>query len=443
MVSGHAPDRRPSPLSDRHRPDPSPLGPRPAQRPQDPPAPWPARTASLAAAALALSCFLPLGSKYLAYLSCGAVAVLALQRAGGLTSLRQQPGVPATLALCALMAVSLLWTPAPLPFAVAQLGVFALVLLAAAIARACPAEFAHRVLRCFGVIAAAVGTLSVIDHLATLPASLWLASSIQADGNQRIVTSLLLALGAAISGVQALASSTRWQRLLWSSAVLLALLGLASQDRRTGMVAVPVLLAVLLLARQRSLWRSVAGLLGVAVLTVAAWQASPSVRARFDEGLREVQAYQSVDATKTSWGMRLRLTEHTVAMVREAPWLGHGVGSWRAVFVQRVEPGLLISLNTTPHNEHLLMTAQLGLAGLALWLWLLAAQLLHAWRSGPPGYIALLVWTAVAWAGLFNVVLRDTRFALPLLLLAGFAGALARGPSMRLQGQPVQAFVQK
>lgn len=398
-----------------------------SRRPRDPqPPPAQAHAARLAAAALALSCFLPLGSKYLAYLGCGAVALLALQRAGRLLSLRQQPGVPATLALCALMAVSLLWTPAPMPFAVAQLGVFALVLLAAAIALACPPDFAQRVLSSFGVVAAGVGALSVIDRLAPLPASLWLSSSIQADGNQRIVTSLLLALGAAISLVQALAPAPRWQRWLWTAAVALALLGLASQDRRTGMVAVPVLLAVLLVARQRSLWRSIVWLLGVAVLTVAAWQASPSVRARFDEGLREVQAYQSIDATKTSWGMRLRLTEHTLAMVREAPWLGHGMGSWRTVFVQRVEPGLLISTNTTPHNEYLLMTAQLGLAGLALWLWLLAAHLRHAWRSGPAGFAALLVWTAVAWAGLFNVVLRDAKFALPLLLLAGFAGALAR-----------------
>ena len=407
MVSAQAPDRAPDRMPDQ-------------------PTPWPARLAGLAAAALALACFMPLGSKYLAYLASGAFTLLALRRAGRLHALRQAPGVPATLALCALMATSLLWTPAPLPFALAQLGVFALVLLAAAIARACPPDFAQRVLCSFGVIAAAVGALSVIDHLATLPASLWLTSSIQADGNQRIVTSLLLALGAAISGVQALAATTRRPRLLWAAAVLLALLGLASQDRRTGMVAVPVLLAVLLLARQRSLWRSVAALLGVVVLTLAAWQASPSVRARFDEGLREVQAYQSIDATKTSWGMRLRLTEHTLAMVREAPWLGHGMGSWRTVFVQRVEPGLLISTNTTPHNEYLLMTAQLGLAGLALWLWLLAAHLRHAWRSGPAGFAALLAWTAVAWAGLFNVVLRDAKFALPLLLLAGFAGALAR-----------------
>jgi hypothetical protein len=38
-----------------------------------------------------------------------------------------------------------------------------------------------------------------------------------------------------------------------------------------------------------------------------------------------------------------------------------------------------------------------------------------------------MAWSAIAWTGLFNVVLRDAKFALPLLLVAGLAGAVQRG----------------
>jgi hypothetical protein len=39
---------------------------------------------------------------------------------------------------------------------------------------------------------------------------------------------------------------------------------------------------------------------------------------------------------------------------------------------------------------------------------------------------SLLVWGALAWAGFFNVVLRDGKFAVPLLMLAALAWAGAR-----------------
>ena len=57
---------------------------------------------------------------------------------------------------------------------------------------------------------------------------------------------------------------------------------------------------------------------------------------------------------------------------------------------------------------------------------MLAAALASAWRSGQQGNPALMVWTAIAWAALFNVVLRDATMAMPLLLLAGLAMAAGR-----------------
>lgn len=399
------------------------------------------------ALALGWAPFLPLGSKYLAYLGSAAAALLWIHHAQAWRALLGEAPMRAALALFGLTALSWSWSSGPPAFGAAQLGLYSLLLLSPVIARSFPPGLARRGLRHFGIAAALVGGLSCVDHVGWLPASLLWSSSVQAEGNQRIVNSLMLALGAALCLIHALASTqpassrspgvagatpdgaarTRpVQRVFWMLAATAAVAGLSVQDRRTGMVALPVLLAVLALASQRQPWRRLAWVVTVLALSLAAWQFSPGVRARIDEGLREVKTYQSTDRADTSWGMRLRLAEHSLDLWLTAPLLGHGVGSWMAEFRQRVQPGLLISVHTTPHNEYLLVAAQLGSVGVLLLIGLLACNLHLAWRSGQAGLPLLVVWSAIAWSGWFNVVLRDSKFALPLLLLAGMAGAASR-----------------
>ena len=402
---------------------------------------------SAVAISLGWAPFLPVGSKYLAYLGSGAAAWLWLHRAQAWRGLLAEAPMRAALALVVLTALSWTWSSGPPAFGAVQLGLYGLLLLSPVIAHAFAPDLALRALHHFGIAAALVGLLSGLDHVGWLPASLLWSSSVQAEGNQRIVNSLMLALGAALCLVHAMAPTQaadsrspavagaasgegvrarQMKRVFWVLAAAAAITGLSLQDRRTGMVALPVMLAVLALASQRQPGRRLALLVTVLALSLAAWQFSPGVRARIDEGLREVKSYQSSDRADTSWGMRLRLAEHSTDMWRSAPLLGHGVGSWMAEFRQRVQPGLLISVHTTPHNEYLLVAAQLGSVGVLLLIVLLACNLHRAWRSGPAGLALLVVWTAIAWSGWFNVVLRDSKFALPLLLLAGLAGAVAR-----------------
>lgn len=391
-----------------------------------------ARAWSVLTAVLVVACgwaaFLPIGAKYLAYLGCGAAALLALRRSGRLGELARDGGFRAVAAFWGFTLLSVLWSEGSARDIVGQLWLYGLLLLAPLISLACPPALARRVLRQFGIAAAAIGAAVALAYAGALPDSMLWHSTVQAEGNQRIVTSLVLALGAAIAAVEALrcAPGRRAERLGWLIGVALAVLGLALQDRRTGMVALPVLLAVLGLARLRSWTRGALLLAAVAGLSIAAWQFSPGVRARIDEGLNEVRHYQSSDTDATSWGMRLRLAEHTLDMVRERPVAGHGVGSWLVQWRQRVQPGLVISIHTTPHNEYLLIASQLGLIGIALLLWLLGRQAWTAWRAGDAGLAALLAWTAIGWTGFFNVVLRDGKFALPLLLVAALSGAVQR-----------------
>ncbi len=396
------------------------------------------RTLTLLALACAWTAFLPIGGKYLGYVGCGLAALVALQRAGALPRLLREPGFQAVAAFYGFTLLSALWSSGSPRDIAGQLGLYSLLLFAPVIALGCPPAFARQALRHFSVAAAVVGTAIAFDHYHLLPGGLLWHSTVEAEGNQRIVTSLVLALGAAVGLVEAL-RSTRGPRERWSwvAVATLAVLGLALQDRRTGMVALPVLLAVLGLAhqRRRHLGRALAMLALVAGLSVAAWQWAPGVRGRIDEGLREMQTYQSTDAAATSWGMRLRLAEHTLDMARAAPVAGNGVGSWLVEWRRRVQPGLLISIHTTPHDEYLLVLSQLGAIGIALLGWVLLGHLRRAWRAGDAGLAALVAWSAIAWTGLFNVVLRDAKFALPLLLVAGLAGAVQREAQGSLPGR--------
>lgn len=381
---------------------------------------------ALLAGASAWAAYLSVGAKYLAYLGCGLAAAIALTRQKRWLELARDPSFRAAALFWALTLLSVAWSTGTPSLIGAQLWLYAMLLLAPMIALACPPDLARVALAQFGVAAAVVGAATVLDAKGWLPLSatvLW-HSTVEAQGNQRIVNSLVIALGTAFCVLHLMQASSHRQRLAWALAALLALAGLSLQDRRTGMVALPVLLAALGIARLRSAWRGLALVALIAALSAAAWQFSPSVRNRIDEGLNELRTYQSTDASATSWGMRLRLAEHTLDMVRESPILGHGVGSWIIEWRKRVQPGLQISIHTTPHDEYLLVASQLGLVGIALLLWLFGRNLWRAWRAGTDGQAALVVWTAIAWTGLFNVVIRDSKFALPMLLMAGFAGAV-------------------
>jgi hypothetical protein len=389
----------------------------------------PALTAPLLALACAWTTFLPIGGKYLGFIGCGCAAIVALQRAGVLQRLWQQPGFRAAAAFYGFTLLSALWSTGSLRDISGQLGLYGLLLLVPVIAAGCSPPFARQALRHFALASAVVGTAIALDRHGLLPGGLLWHSTVDAEGNQRIVTSLVLALGASIAVVEALRSGggprERWT---WVAVASLAVLGLALQDRRTGMVALPVLLAALGLAHQhrRHLGRALALLALVAGLSLAAWQWAPGVRGRINEGVQEMLTYRSTDTAATSWGMRLRLAEHTLDMARAAPVAGNGVGSWLVEWRRRVQPGLLISIHTTPHNEYLLVLSQLGAIGIALLGWLLLGHLWRAWQAGDAGLAALVAWTAITWTGLFNVVLRDAKFALPLLLVAGLAGAVQR-----------------
>lgn len=387
----------------------------------------------------AWSCFSTLGLEYTVFVACLLAGAWRLKQQGQWRLAWQGHVVVPWLALWALLAISAAWSSAPAGHKVAHLWTYGLVLLMPLAAHAWTPEAAKRALRHFIVAAALVGGLNLVHRYGLLPSLAVWQRIVDAEGNQRIAMSLLMALGAVLALNEALVHSNATPRVraAWLLAAGLCIAGLALQDRRSGMLNLPLLLVVLVFARQRSAWRRLALVAVVALLAFATWQVSDGVRNRFREGVAEVQAPRTPDTVSTSWGQRLYMLELTADMMRERPWLGHGVASWPTLWAQRTTPGTPLHEHTTPHNEYLMVATQVGATGVLLFLVGLAMSLHRAWQSGPVGTASLMAWAMLATSSMFNSMLRDAKFALPLLTVAALGLCAARVPETRTAEAPV------
>jgi O-antigen ligase len=162
-------------------------------------------------------------------------------------------------------------------------------------------------------------------------------------------------------------------RALWTIVLILVGLNLfLATDGRTGQLTF-LLLAVLFFL-QAFRFRT-ALILGIATLTafVVFLFFSPHA-GRFFEGINESINFYHNDPNvdETSMGLRLGWWRDTLTIIWQSPWLGEGVGGL-PYRVQQVFPGRSALVN--PHNEYLLMTSQLGISGLLLFVAFLASIL--------------------------------------------------------------------
>ncbi len=379
--------------------------------------------------AAAWATYAPLGLKYLAWFAATGLSVAVVQQQALWRSTWRQAGPRLLLLWLGWMFASAWWSPAAWPHLLTHAWMYSLPLSAIVIGAACPPALAERALAHFAVASGGVGGLWFVYVRGGLPDSLLWHSTLSATGNQRIVASVLLALGAAMACWLVPRQTGPGRKTLLALAALLAVAGLASQDRRSGMLLLPLLFLAWALALPRPLvWRAtlVAGV-GLAAATV--WMTSDTVRGRFAEGSNELSAYSSSAPVATSWGIRLRMFELTTDMVRERPAFGHGLGSWQQQWDRRVPFGTRLADNSTPHNDYLMVAAQAGVPAAVLLLGWLAAMAASAMRAGALGVPALMAWFTLAATALANATLRDAKFALPLLLVAGVATAMAAARS--------------
>jgi O-antigen ligase/GR25 family glycosyltransferase involved in LPS biosynthesis len=154
-----------------------------------------------------------------------------------------------------------------------------------------------------------------------------------------------------------------------------------------------VLLFITAFAVALGFWRGRARGVALAVvfaLAVGAAQFSPLIKKRFTQAVEEVTQTDTA-AELTPMGIRVMMWETAAAIVREAPFIGHGLGSFAEEYRREVKQrytGWRATLTADPHNQYLFILAETGLLGMGAFVWFLVSAVRQPTR-GPFQIIAL------------------------------------------------------
>jgi len=155
-------------------------------------------------------------------------------------------------------------------------------------------------------------------------------------------------------------------RKIWAIATALVLFNLfVVCDGRTGQVIFLALCGLFFFQVSSFKTAVISASLAIGLLIAFVFYAPSS--ARYIEGINEsINFYQNYsDTDNTSMGLRLRFWSNTFDIIKQSIWIGHGVGGLPVAF-KNTFPNLPILFN--PHNEFLLITAQIGVVGLAIFI---------------------------------------------------------------------------
>ena len=223
--------------------------------------------------------------------------------------------------------------------------------------------------------------------------------------------------------------------------VILALAFLANvfyvTASRTPLVAVPILL--MLFAVKHLSWRGTLGALLAAVVTAAlVWSFAPSVRDNVFNLVKEIRNYQP-EGARTRAGERLEFWRKSIGFVAEAPVVGHGTGSIRALFRASVDgkTGMAGLASTNPHNQTLTVAIQLGLVGTAVLFAFWIAHLLLFTGTGLGAWIGFLIVAENMIGSLFNSHLFDFTQGWSYAVGVG----VAAGAVLRRKANPVSGTI--
>jgi O-antigen ligase len=194
---------------------------------------------------------------------------------------------------------------------------------------------------------------------------------------------------------------------------------------RTALVTMPIMLAVFALMHLK--WRTNVMLFSAAVVLAGlAWTASPQLQATTDRFVRDYRIYKQYKQP-TSVGLRLVFWEKSLRFFAEAPVIGHGTGSTRALFEAAATGPAVLALGQVignPHNQTLNVAVQWGSLGvvilIAMWLW----HLLLFRGEGLVAWIGLMTVLQNFFSSMFNSHLFDFHEGWMYVLGVGVAGGM-------------------
>ncbi|MGA7485353.1 MAG: O-antigen ligase family protein, partial [Xanthobacteraceae bacterium] len=210
--------------------------------------------------------------------------------------------------------------------------------------------------------------------------------------------------------------------LLLAAAAFIANIGYVATARTT-LVVMAALLT--LFGLRRFGWK---GGLAVAVIgpvvAGALWASSPYLRERVSLAVEQVETYGTSDVN-TSIGLRLEYWKKSLALIAEAPVVGHGTGTIPQLFRRDATAETIPTLLTSnPHSQILTVAIQLGVLGVGV---LVAMWVAHfaLFRGGTPAaWFGLVIVTYNVVSSLFNSHLFDFSQGWLYVFGVGLAGGM-------------------
>ena len=236
--------------------------------------------------------------------------------------------------------------------------------------------------------------LSYLVGFKLLAVQAWMSGISSADNpvifHSHITQNNMMAYAAFLVLLKCRDALTARSRLVWLAFAALAIVNvLFMVQGRTGYIILLLLLcwfAWISLGRyfrQRGKiwgWKQGAMVLLASVFLVSsAYFVSPRLHERVSLVGAEIQAWQpNRENQGSSTGTRLNFYYNAIQIVAKHPLLGVGTGGFEAAFTGQIK-GTNLLTTPNPHNEFLLISAQTGLIGLALMVYLFATL----WRAAP------------------------------------------------------------
>jgi O-antigen ligase len=188
-----------------------------------------------------------------------------------------------------------------------------------------------------------------------------------------------------------------FNKLFWIIFSVLSLISmLFLSTGRVGIVALAFVMIYLVAFRFKL--RGVLVLMSLGLIVLHTLSGESGVVARLAVGIQDIQNFQGIQDSQTSWGARLSMYLLSINFITQAPLFGHGLGDYQTLAMAFYElPSMRAVSGDHPHNQYLYLFVELGIIGLGLYLWLhfsifrSSRNLTKKWRQLANVFLIVLV----------------------------------------------------
>lgn len=244
-------------------------------------------------------------------------------------------------------------------------------------------------------------SLMVVDIWVEIPGTVTYGQHVAGYGvfYHHIAQGMGLAFLGAYGLHRALDEKRRRQQVAWLTvALVVASIFIFFGIGRTAQLSVIAAYGIVVFAHLKPRWRLMGAIFSAVILgTMIGF--SSHMQDRFSLAVGEAQTYKQ-DGDNTSVGARLKAWELSIELIKQQPWLGHGVGSYRSLAYEHFQESPICGLGVCeqPHNQFLMTAVETGLIGVMA---LVAFVLSALWRSSQapfqplfPAFVTIFVITA-------------------------------------------------